>query len=802
MNPASIPAKTATSRHRRHRPREGERGERRSKRSSSKRSNKTDSAKTKSNQSSSQYIRECACQRGLSCIGMTQAFRLLGDPRCYYVELPRYRKDPPAYKYVFRNNLRAAYIRHLAVQNPSIPDLPQILAQTQDRRYVALHHFHPRIIQAFYTNPLTKGTAFKHKVPISITEFELTELGLEVYPQDRILSLTGKPTGGYYFCPGYSQEQAHEDLKSLIKKERGLREAVEKEQNDVSAVPVNIEIRSKVAVGAIETSNAQSSKGVETAIGSTERSGDKQSLLEAVVLTSAASLPRCEDGDDDQDAIVKELPIEDEFVHVITDARNSEFDSLWADDDRGKLASSTHRPSIVFEESASDLAIFEGEEHSHDNLASLVDAKVEQSGAELPSIPSVNRTAGRDVNHPWQTPRYRRFKEGPEETVKRVTASPAVFIDPNVRSPLRPNKILEDDGEWTTLPLVDKAATFDRIAAAQKSAAAISAAALHAMKSFDDASSSLAPKESAPILKKSDPPAYSPSIFTKDTSELNLPQTHTPIRQSRSQDSADSTPRIHPSISHDSTDSPVSSGIVLRHKIPGSDPTMRIQVHNGLIAWESKRRTDTSERLVKYSEWWSELKGLVERGMEEVDFAERFVSGFSKAGILFADVTQTVCDDALLNDDEGIAFSSSIIPNHIQKKWNAQESPIESNDPSSDFGKSTLLTSILATQLDLAQNFRDTSSHINEEIMPELQDLRQNISMSVMDYEQLGDGILSELRRSEIELKNIWGKPAICSHERFKRHATFEILTPPPHCPSYASYLRIQMFSMPWLLVI
>ena len=762
MKAASIPAKTSTSRHRRHRAREGERSERSStKRSSTKRSNKEDSVKTKSNQSSSQYIRECACQRGLSCIGMTQAFRLLGDPRCYYVELPRYRKDPPAYKYVFRNNLRAAYIRHLAVQNPSIPDLPQILAQTQDRRYVALHHFHPSIIQAFYTNPLTKGTALKHKVPISITEFELTELGLEVHPEDRILSLTGKPTGGYYFCPGYSQEQAHEDLKALIKKERGLREAVEKEQNDVSTVPVNIEIRSKVAVEAAETRNAESVDAVGTTTTRSNESGNEKPWLrsEPAVIGSAAVVP----ADDDQDATVNEVKKEDEFINV-TGAQDLEFDSLWADDSRGNLASPTHRPSIVYEESASDLAVFEGEENSHEYLASLDKVKVEQSGTELPTIPSVNRASSRDMHHPWQTPRYRRLKDGPEETVKRVSASPAVFIDPTVQSPVKPKKILDDDGESKTLPVVDKSVSLDRIAAAQKSTTAVSAAALQGMKSLDDATSSPMPKESASAPKKRDPPAYSPSIFTMDESELNSKQTHAPITQTKSQDSTDSTRRIHQSISHDSTDSPLSSGLVLRQKMPGFDPTMRIQVHNSLIAWESKRRTEMSERLAKYIAWWGELKSVVEHGMDEVDFAERFVTGFSKAGILFADVTQAVCDDVLLDGEEANAFSSSIIPNRIQKKWNTQESHVESTDPSSDFGQSTLLSSILATQLDLAQNFRETSSHIDEEITPELQDLRLTISTLVKDYEQLGDGIISELRQSETELKNIWGKPFVRSH--------------------------------------
>ena len=152
---------------------------------------------------------------------MTQAFRLLGDPRCYYVELPRYRKDPPAYKYVFRNQLRAAYLRHLQrLHGATMKDMSEF--ESPQRQFIALHHFHPAVVRAFYENPLT--SAQKHKVPISITEHELAALGMEAEEEDRILSVTGAPTGGYYFVPGYAQEHTHNDLKELVRAERHARQ--------------------------------------------------------------------------------------------------------------------------------------------------------------------------------------------------------------------------------------------------------------------------------------------------------------------------------------------------------------------------------------------------------------------------------------------------------------------------------------------------------------------------------------------------------------------------------------------------
>jgi hypothetical protein len=642
------------------------------------------------------------------------------------------------------------------MQNPSLPDLPQILAQTHDRRYVALHHFHPRIVQAFYSNPLTKGAAQKHKVPISITEHELKELGMEVYPEDRILSLTGKPTGGYYFCPGYSQAQAHEDLKALIKKERGLRETSENERNAVTAVPVNIEIRSKAveaAAGAAAGADAVKASTVpkvkeETV--STAIQTQEAELEQPAIYSPAIEVPTDDEDDDDGDIMVKESTTEDDFIQVISGAQDSEFDSLWADVGEGPKPSSSSRgvPSIVLEESAYDLAILEAEESAQSNIviaASTDEIEVQRSLDEALSIPAITKTSSRDSSHPWHTPKFRRYKDGPDEMVKRVSASPAIFIDPTMNSPAT-TKTPEIDVQSDNSQLPEKSAVIDRIAAAQKSAAAISAAALEAMKSFDDADMPSAPKESAPELKQTDPPGWSAAVFTMDEPVPTSPRSPPRIYRSKSQDSADSGP---------------SAGILLQQRMPGFDPTLRIQVHNSLIAWESKRRTETSQRLEKYGKWWLELKSIVDYGTEEVDFAERFVSGFSKAGIVFADVTQAVCDDTLFDEGELNTVGSSLIPSRLQKKRNTPELTAEKKDPSSEFGHSTLLTSIISTQLDLAQNFRDCSSHIDEEIMPELEHLRRTISASVKEYERLGDGIMNELRRSEIELKNIWGKPIL-----------------------------------------
>lgn len=171
------------------------------------------------NSSGTSHNRECVCGMGTACFGMTQAFRMLKDPRCHFVELPRHRKDPMVYKFEFRNNLRQSYLRELFLQNPSNEKLKEELSSTsvpKQRQYIALHHFHPTVVQAFYEKSRTSSQKQNHKVPITITEHELGELGMECREENRILSVGSTPTDGFYFTPSYSHKAAHSDLKELI----------------------------------------------------------------------------------------------------------------------------------------------------------------------------------------------------------------------------------------------------------------------------------------------------------------------------------------------------------------------------------------------------------------------------------------------------------------------------------------------------------------------------------------------------------------------------------------------------------
>lgn len=802
------------------------------------------------------YIRDCACGRGLACVGMTQAFRLLGDPRCYYVELPRYRKDPPAYKYTFRNNLRAAYLRHLHSLNPHF-DLAGF-EHSSDRRYVALHHFHPAVVKAFYENPLTSSAAKKHKVPISITEHELQELNMDIQEEDRILSVTGIPTGGYYFCPSYSQDNAHEDLKNLIKRERAIREekARKIEQTGETVVPENIEISKQItSPPAITVSYAASAPEVakdsvnpqeidppradleelastphseiseqitpppttivsETVttmqvahdyvypqnIGDQPRP-DSEDLVVALQTETIIKQYHAETLDENEVAVADDNSSteeirdstcenvkgfdereeqdgqdEDEFKAVFSETIACDFDSLWAEEERGITNGDSREKG---ENAAEDEEMAENESKSSEKGGDVSAigrdeaSTISQPAMESRASPLKTKSPGRGTDHPWETPKYRRHLERPE-AAKRTSSAPAHFIDPSVttttkREPLA--KALGDDESADSMSIIEnhcqvqekspesfetavRPTPTEAATAAQKSAASISAAALLALKSIEETEQT--PNEASPkppLARESDdrnidPPAWN-ATGNKNT-VTSPPGIHARIFETKS---------FEENRSHASEDSFGPGVITLKHNYPGADPTLRIQVHNDLIAWESKRRTDKSELLEYQREKWQAIRSLLHEGLEEVEFAERFVSGFAKAGRIFADSIRAVCDDKML-DDSGNTVSNSFLQNRLYKKRNAQahEYSIDTQDSSAESGQSALLNSILEAQLEVSNSFRDCSSHVENEILPELAELRGDIETEGKECLELGDSIIGELKRSEIELKNIWGK--------------------------------------------
>jgi len=159
------------------------------------------------------YGKECVCGRGEECKGISAAFALLKDPRRGYVALPPFSANPVEYTDSDMNDMRAAYLRHLNVSEESLGD-------SMKRRYVALHHFHPTVVQ--------KHSQMKNAVspiPKTLKKVDLRFLKMKLGDDDRVRDENGKKRKSYYFVPTYPIRKVKDDLKHMIRVSRLYAEA-------------------------------------------------------------------------------------------------------------------------------------------------------------------------------------------------------------------------------------------------------------------------------------------------------------------------------------------------------------------------------------------------------------------------------------------------------------------------------------------------------------------------------------------------------------------------------------------------
>jgi hypothetical protein len=347
----------------------------------------------------------------------------------------------------------------------------------------------------------------------------------------------------------------------------------------------------------------------------------------------------------------------------------------------------------------------------HDSQASDHKMDEEKTTSSTDNLSSL--ASRRDADRPWATPKYRRDRK--VDTGQRLSSGPADYIDPN------------ETGDLTTRLSssfeLDEGDDIARIAAD--------------MTIFREKENGAPP--SSPTPRNYSDPTNSKALSPSSRQRKGIPTSS--------------------STDDESTGSNDFDAVELAHQLPGADPTLRIQIHNDLIAWESKRRSDLSQQLEYFREQWNAACDILRDGMDEARFAERLILGISKASRLFADSLQAVYDDKLF-DDRGNAVKNSFLQNRLAKQRSGFEYSIESNQSEDvgQAGQSMLLGSILEVQLEVARAFIESSNYLDQEILPEVLELKDELYRDSQGLESKGESVIQELKRSEIEVKGIWGK--------------------------------------------
>jgi len=186
----------------------------------------------------------CICPNPVECRGVSAVFRVLRDPRSGFVELPPTRMEKivgGTEDLTVALYLRLAYLRHLRVSDEECSSssssrseqnlpTPEILlnlhtAAPPKRQYVALHHFHPSIVEDAMVDPTDPRL---HLVCRTIDEASTKLLQMNLTERDHVRLADGTPTDQFFVVPNYSFEKVKLDAKKAFKKMKQKQQAQQK----------------------------------------------------------------------------------------------------------------------------------------------------------------------------------------------------------------------------------------------------------------------------------------------------------------------------------------------------------------------------------------------------------------------------------------------------------------------------------------------------------------------------------------------------------------------------------------------
>lgn len=199
------------------------------------------SSKKSSRKDGSSSLISCICPNPVECRGVSAVFRVLRDPRSGFVELPPTRMEKivgGTEDLTVALYLRLAYLRHLRVseeensssRNEQNLPTPEILlnlhtAAPPKRQYVALHHFHPSIVEDAVVDPTDPRL---HLVCRTIDEASTKLLQMNLTERDHVRQADGTPTDQFFVVPNYSFEKVKLDAKKAFKKMKQKQQAHQK----------------------------------------------------------------------------------------------------------------------------------------------------------------------------------------------------------------------------------------------------------------------------------------------------------------------------------------------------------------------------------------------------------------------------------------------------------------------------------------------------------------------------------------------------------------------------------------------
>jgi hypothetical protein len=197
------------------------------------------------------------------------------------------------------------------------------------------------------------------------------------------------------------------------------------------------------------------------------------------------------------------------------------------------------------------------------------------------------------------------------------------------------------------------------------------------------------------------------------------------------------------------------------------DETSRRDIHSKLRAYEHRRRTAYSTKLESSSLYWRSFRDLLRASVHETARAERMVMGTAIANKIYAESMQASYEDAFL-DDRGATVND---PKKQKKLLEIRSAlpydiaPINKNEDGkrltvkvSEQRKINMLHTLIESQHEIATKFGENAQTLSAEIATEISELRKTLALKVLEIQQLGDTIIGELEKTEVEVTQAWGE--------------------------------------------
>ena len=183
----------------------------------------------------------------------------------------------------------------------------------------------------------------------------------------------------------------------------------------------------------------------------------------------------------------------------------------------------------------------------------------------------------------------------------------------------------------------------------------------------------------------------------------------------------------------------------------------RSDMHGRLRAFENRRRSAMQARLESSSLYWRSFRDLLHASVEETARAERLVVGTARAHLQYSNTMRASYQDSYLDDKGHVVVDVKKQQKLMEQRQKDNEKRTEGSNLE-DSKRTHMLSTLIESQLILAEKFGENAKHLEQEIASEITSLKEKLMSQVDNIQFLGNAILAELEQTEAEVSKAWGE--------------------------------------------